>query len=151
LRAAVLDHLQTHYVECQESFRIYDAFLNFVNQSAAKEIAKLLEKKNQNIFNEYSTYLNALKKYERALAKFPPSIFFPLFEVSIESATESIRDIIKELKQKIFGFIEGNLFKSMKGICNIYSDFALYLRKSLNTAEEVEEMEKKMYIIIYFG
>jgi len=140
----VIDHLLNHYYEAQQSFSIFSQFKPFFIKSFDKEVQDLFDKKTF-VLEEYRKYLVGLKNYESLLGQVPDKIYFPLFEVNTEKVKLLLANSIDGLRTKIFNKLEDNIIAQYKAITIKYNEIVNFVRKSTQTPEEVEAMEKFIY------
>jgi len=138
-----IEHIASHYTECQQSFQIFDQFKPFFTKAIDKEIKALFAKKNF-VLEEYRTYLIVLKNFEDLLSQVPNNIYFPMFEVNCELVKHHLENSIEDLKNKIFNRLESNIIEQFKSISEKYNSNVAYIRRDTDTPEEVEQMEKFM-------
>ncbi|EGR32330.1 hypothetical protein IMG5_087930 [Ichthyophthirius multifiliis] len=140
--AKTMIHILKHFDECHLAFQAFEQFKPFIDKQAEREL-KLIINKKQNILNEeFRQYYQILIKYENLINQIPDRIKFPFFDVRCEEVKNSIKKNIKDLNFKLVSTFEENLINGLRIITEKYSKIATFIRKSTNTADEVEEMEK---------
>ena len=132
-----------HYEDAKQSFQIFDQFQPFLRGKFELEKKNLMKKNFQ--LDEYKYFILLLKKYTHLLDRVPDSIYFPLFEVDCEGIKVKISEEIQKIRNDLLRRIEDQLNKSMKVICDRYSEIVTYVRSSTANAEQVEAMEKFLY------
>lgn len=72
----------------------------------------------------------------------------PLFDVNCTTVKEELKKIITDLRKKLVTTYEESLISSLRTITEAYNKISSTIRKSTNTAEEVEFMEKYIQALV---
>ncbi|CAD8170768.1 unnamed protein product [Paramecium pentaurelia] len=137
--ARILKHVSEHYKRTLQVVEQFQQFNQFFNKVYEKEIRSL---KKAITNEEFKMYMEILNKYKNLVDKFPQTIQFPLFQVNCESVLSSVKQMIKEYKDRIFINFESVLIDQAKVISDRYLQISTYIRRSLKTPEDVEAMDK---------
>lgn len=90
---------------------------------------------------QYSEFLNELRRYRNLARELPERVGFPLFEVGTAIVKEEIQSRIDKYIIKILWKFESDLKSRAQQICERFSEIACNYDKKLETAEDVIEIE----------
>lgn len=90
---------------------------------------------------DYSTFLNELRRYRALARELPERVAFPLFEIGTSLVKEEIQSRIDKYIISILWRFELDLKTRAKSICENFDEIAKFYDKTLETAEDVVEMD----------
>ena len=142
-RRDILKVLRDHLHEVKRVKELFDQFKPIYKNEMQIKVKKFINRSENSLelMNEYSTFLNELRTFRAIARELPEPVAFPLFEVGTALVKEEIQNRINKYIIAILRKFENDLKDQAKSIGENFQEIAVYYDKSLETAEDVVEME----------
>lgn len=142
-RRDILKVLRDHLHEVKRVKELFDQFKPIYKNEMQIKVKKFINRSENSLelMNEYSTFLNELRTFRAIARELPERVAFPLFEVGTALVKEEIQNRINKYIIAILRKFENDLKDQAKSIGENFQEIAVYYDKSLETAEDVVEME----------
>ena len=142
-RYEILKVLRDHLHEVKRVREVFEQFKPIYKSDMRERMKKFITRPecSLDIMNDYSAFLNELRKYRALARELPERIAFPLFEIGTAHVKVEIQRRIDKYIESILWKFECDLKVRAMKICENYQEIASFYNKALETAEDVVEME----------
>ena len=142
-KRAVLGVLREHLHELQRVREVFDQFKPIYQREMLERVQTFIKRPENSLDlkDQYSEFLNELRRYRNLARELPERVAFPLFEVGTSIVKEEIQTRIDRYIVKILQKFEYDLSTRSENICGNFQEIADHYNKRLETAEDVVEIE----------
>ena len=91
---------------------------------------------------EHYSIVSELKNLKNLCRQIPNSVSFPMFSINCIVVKEILINRVETLLQEVFTDLEKDILRQSSLIDRKHSEIVKYMSKHLNTAEDVQEMDR---------
>ena len=135
--------LREHLHEVKRVRELFDQFQPIYRRVMQTRVRNFINRPENSLdlMNEYSEFLNELRRYRALARELPDRVAFPLFEIGTSLVKEEIKARIDRYMISILWKFECDLKTKAQSICQNFEEIAQEYDKNLVTADDVVEME----------
>ena len=135
--------LREHLFEVKRVREVFEQFKPIYKSDMQLRVKSFINRPENSLdlMDQYSDFLNELRRYRSLARELPERVGFPLFEVGTSLVKEEIQARIDKYITSILWKFECDLKGRAKSICERFDEIAKRYDKVLETAEDVIEME----------
>ena len=143
-RRDILKVLREHLHEVKRVRELFDQFKPIYKSEMQSRVRLFINRPENSLdlMQEYSTFLNELRRYRALARELPERVAFPLFEVGTNLVKEEVQSRINKYITAILWKFECDLKVRAKTICENFEEIRTYYKRELTSAEDVVEMER---------
>ena len=133
--------LREQYNICSNVFSVFDQLQPIITQEIDAKIVQFFK---QEVKSKYAYYkaVNELKNYKHLCHQIPHKVAFPMFSIICVGVKNKLIERIDALLNSVFVNLEAEIITQSQQIDKKHADIVKYMTKILNTAEDVQEMDK---------
>ena len=142
-RDELMKVLREHLHEVKRVREIFDQFKPIYQRDMMMRVRAFINRPENSLelMDQYSDFLNELRRYRKMAMDLPERVCFPLFEIGTALVKEEIQQRIDNYIVNTLWKFEQDLKVRAQSICGSFEEIAGNYDKNLESAEDVVEME----------
>jgi hypothetical protein len=147
LKNKIIKHLKNHFIDMEESMKIFDPLKELYSNHLSDNIYSFLETVNQNLsigvdYNKYLQFGEKIRQLQKYISTIPNFISYSLLSIDTRDIKSDLFKKTVELSNYLFKSLEDSIILLYTGCNDKYNKIFKLIDKRLYTPEELVEMDK---------